>query len=389
MKDKKIFRKLYFLLMLIFLFEPNIFVKYSTINYIFIAGAALSFISAIIISFMNNIKIKSYLIFCILWRILALTTTIVNSGDILKCGYQTIILLSLLLYAEYFYKKNQFENFLHKLNKIFNLYLFINLITYIMFPSGIYMGANNLFFLGIRTRFTEYAFAGTLIAISCYKLKIISIGSMLFTIIVSFLNIFLPNVSTSYVGIAVIFLAYMFFKKIFFKKSNVAFSQIMLVGSILLTISIVFFRIQNIFSFFIEDILNKNLTLTGRTHIWDNSFEIIKSSNYILGNGYLNDGNFIIYGRGLWQAHNQLLQLIYEVGILGAYFFYKFLGKLISKTESNSKFTILTLSFALAILIMMITEIYAYYLPTFMIFLIVYYRETIEKLSSQKEEEKR
>ncbi|MFR3202482.1 MAG: O-antigen ligase family protein [[Clostridium] leptum] len=57
-----------------------------------------------------------------------------------------------------------------------------------------------------------------------------------------------------------------------------------LILNILLFFVIVIFRMQNLFAFLIEDILHKNLTLTGRTVIWDRTLELI-GEKPILGHG--------------------------------------------------------------------------------------------------------
>ncbi|WP_423220497.1 O-antigen ligase family protein [Bifidobacterium imperatoris] len=58
-------------------------------------------------------------------------------------------------------------------------------------------------------------------------------------------------------------------------------SLIVLLASFL---GIVVFRIQNIFSFLIVDVLHKSLTLSDRTYIWDSAIESILS-HLILGTG--------------------------------------------------------------------------------------------------------
>lgn len=388
MKKYNIFSNLYMLLMILFLFEPNIFVKYSSINYLYIGGAVLSLITIILLLIKKSIKPKKPIIFVIIWKLIALFTTIIYSGDILKCGYQSVVLITLVLYAEYFYETKRIDVFLGKLNTIFNVYLTINFITYLLYPTGIYAEAHNLYFLGIRTRFTEYAFAAIVTAISCYKCKKISKFSLVYTIIVCVLNIILPNIGTAYVGIIIALLSYIILNGIFLKKKNTKFGRYIVLGSLIATILIVFFRIQDIFSVIIVNLLHKDLTLTERTLIWDRTIPIIKSSHYILGNGYSNDGNFVLFGNGLWQAHNQLLQLLYEVGFIGTFAFYNYILASFSITKKNTKYMNLIIAFAVAILIMMITEIYSYYLPTFVIFIILYYREAFDNISEYKGEMK-
>lgn len=89
-------------------------------------------------------------------------------------------------------------------------------------------------------------------------------------------------------------------------------------------ILIVVVRIQNVFSWLIEDVLHKNLTFTNRTIIWDQALQWIRKKP-LFGYGVQDRGDiFYIYiyrtGRptvNAWlSAHNQIIQTLYESGII-------------------------------------------------------------------------
>jgi O-antigen ligase len=89
-------------------------------------------------------------------------------------------------------------------------------------------------------------------------------------------------------------------------------------------ILIVIVRIQNVFAWLIVGILYKNLTLTNRTVIWDNALGSIKKRP-LLGYGVQNTVNLFYtyifrFGKpavNSWlSAHNQVLQTLYESGIV-------------------------------------------------------------------------
>ena len=79
---------------------------------------------------------------------------------------------------------------------------------------------------------------------------------------------------------------------------------------------------QNLFAFLIEDILHKNLTLTGRTVIWDRTLELI-GEKPILGHGvpfyedrklqYAIETKWINKAAGL-HAHDRFLETLYRGG---------------------------------------------------------------------------
>ena len=73
--------------------------------------------------------------------------------------------------------------------------------------------------------------------------------------------------------------------------------------SIVIFVSIVFLRLQEVFSYLIVNILGKDLTFTGRTVIWDYYINEIKNS-WVIGYGV----GYNPY-KGLF-AHNGFLDLM-------------------------------------------------------------------------------
>ena len=374
--------KLLSFVLLLLLFEPNIFVKYTLINGIYIFGAVISFFIILIIYIRKRVQISKILIPIIAWRVSALITTIVaKNGDVLKCGYQSLILISLFMYAGLYAKNDNIDEFINYLMKLFGIYLIINLITYIYFPKGLYDTGTHtqLYFLGIRTRFTEYAIAEILLAYLNYRMKKIGFIKLVFYIAISTANIILPSVATAMTGVLLIVLNYIILGRIFVGKENYSFKSLFFI-SLGIVILIVFFRIQNVFSFLIVDVLHKSLTLTNRIYIWDNAFIFIKKGNLLFGNGYVNDGNFIPYGVRVWQAHNQLLQLLYEVGIIGTLAFYYSIFQSFEKIKRKiDKNDILIVSVLFAFLIMMTTEIYSYYIAFYVVVICCFYKNGIHE----------
>ena len=112
---------------------------------------------------------------------------------------------------------------------------------------------------------------------------------------------------------------------VYFKELNSSFSILKTYTAyVLLWIGLVFFRIQTRFSFLIENILGKSLTLTHRTDLWDVAIRSF-DNHYLFGHGLQQTGNlFTISGQyesgqnyTLTQSsHNFILQTIYTGGIL-------------------------------------------------------------------------
>lgn len=86
------------------------------------------------------------------------------------------------------------------------------------------------------------------------------------------------------------------------------------IGYLLAVLFIVFWRLQNVFSYLIEDILKKDLTFTGRTKMWDSAILLIKK-NPILGYGYMSQESET-YLLGGPHTHNVLLEQLLRGGIV-------------------------------------------------------------------------
>lgn len=369
------------LLFISLLFEPNIFVKYRYINYIYIFGGVFVFF----ITFLKMIrlgKISKFTKILIYYRFFITSITIIKGGDIFKCGYYSLIEISLSFIYEIYFNKNLQYKIIKMINLIFSVYLVINIVTLYIFPNGI---INGLYFLGFRTRFTEYSFGCIILSTLLLFSKNIKKRNYLFNLIISLSNIIIPKVSTAIIGLIVLLLFYIFLN--FVNRKNFINPSFILYFALFITIMIVFFRVQNIFSFLIVDILHKDITLTNRIFLWNNSFNLIFDKNIIVGHGMPDSGNFVpFYGYGslLYQAHCQLLQCLYESGLFGTILFYSLFNVVLNQIKKLQNFKVrnFILASIFSILVMMITEVLGYYLPIYSILLSFYFL-----LLKQKKEE--
>ena len=100
---------------------------------------------------------------------------------------------------------------------------------------------------------------------------------------------------------------------------------------------------------------------------------------------YPDNGNFILWANITWQAHNQILQLLYEVGIVGTVLFFHICLKVLGNLKNNDIF-LNKKCFAwigatfFSFLIMMTTEIYSYYLPFYVLIVLCLYSKEIAAL---------
>ena len=362
---------------LIFLFEPNIFVKIPILNMLYIGGIVLVFGLTLYKYIKSGEKISKLFLVLLIYRLSVFIPTLIYDGDILKVGYLSMVILTADLVIEYYLKRDPVK-LIKALVNIFTVMLLVNICLYIVYPRGLYHG-KVLHFLGIRTRFSDYAIPlMALIFIEKYMCKV-KMSRFIIVLTVIALNILLPFIATAVVGVIIFLIGLILFKDRI--KIN---NKFLVTAFIIINILVVGFRVHTIFRGVIEDALGKSMSLSGRTDIWDKSFEIIQDK-FLFGYGYNNDGCFVIINNLARQAHNQLLQCLYDGGIVSTIIFIYLLyyvAKKLDQYKGNKIYTAIT-SILLTYYIIMLSEIYAYY-PQFFVMLILGYN--IPKLIKVQED---
>lgn len=350
-------------LILIFAFEPKLFVKIDFLNYIYIGGIVLSFIITLIKYFSKFNKPSKLLIILVIYRLSFFIQTLTSHGDITMWGYMSIVLVTLCMAIE-IYAKYDFNFLLSSLINILTAITVINLLIVFVYPNGL---IGDIYFIGIRTRFTEVILVNMVLSLTYDKIHNVKISKKsLFIIAVSIVTILKCWIATALLGMVLVFLlVLLFLKDRHIKLLNIYFAIII---CLVLNVLIVHLRILDSLDWFFTGIFGKTTSLSGRTEIWDNAFGIIFSKP-IFGHGMAVDGNFIPWVWGgigevkLWQAHNQWLQLLYDGGIVCvisfiAITFISYLQiKCNKQAVAKSKFLIIGI---IVFYFMMIVEIYSY-----------------------------
>lgn len=373
MKNKKKLLSFLLLFIIIFCFEPKLFVKISILNIIFIFGIVLSFLIICLIYIKEQKKIPCSAWIVIIFRLSFAIQTILSNGDILMWGYMSLVLVTLALTIS-FYSKYDLRLLINTIVNVLFCWVICNYITFIFFPNGV---IDYLYFIGIRTRFTDVAFPLCVLAFVNDELNNRKTSlKTLIIVIVSIITILQMWIVTAIIGIVILCFAYFIIKYIF-KKTNINLLFITFLVAICADVLVVHFDFINQFPF-ISEIFGKSTTLTGRTEIWAIAKEII-SEKILFGYGMADNGNFVYWGfegnaLSYWQAHNQWLQLLYDGGLITTISFSALI--LLSsnglKKMKNYKIKAYFISLIFVYLIMMITEIYSYtpyfYLPILLLY---------------------
>ena len=133
------------------------------------------------------------------------------------------------------------------------------------------------------------------------------------------------------------------------------------IGIVLVTLLIIGFQIQNLFSFIIENIFQKNTSLTSRTIIWDSALQSI-GEHLLFGHGMLSGdaAKTLLWGQSATHAHNLMLDLLFSYGIFGVILFYWQFAPLDMQLRKyrSSRLSYIMKAFAISYCLLMITDFY-------------------------------
>lgn len=316
------YKKTAFLLLFIGIFEPEYFTRFAALNYLFRAAYYLGIIGMTFDLFRSGIKISRTVIctFGIYYAALLISTLLYSGVQImlLKSFLKTAAISILLLNFIYVNMKENCSFFLFCLAEIGELLLVANLVSVLIFPDGLYRtGSTNVacYLLGHKNQtftvlilplFAHAIYYGNTGNNKCSKRTFAFIGLL-------FITSCLANASMAMVCSLVIFVLLQCLPMKWFRR----FADIRLttISMIAMNFAICILRIQNLFSFIIVDLLNKDITLTSRTYIWDNAMAFIRE-NRIWGVGY-EFALTIIKQLSLSGTHNMIVGILFHSGLVG------------------------------------------------------------------------
>ena len=316
---------------------------------------------------LHNKKYSKIINYILGYFVILLISTLISKGDIsntLLGIYQNIMLC---LLVDYGINKDKVL-FLNALEFVLSSLVILNFLSILFFPNGMYInmsGYDENWFLGYKNSHILYIIPLLLISfLKDYNSKRKLGAKSYLYIILSISSTVLSKNSTGLFGLFIIIL-FLVLKKFLINIKWFNIKNYFLLY-IFLFFFIIVFRLQNLFSFLIVDVLQRNLTFTGRTYIWDAVLEKIKQNKFL---GY---GNMTFkYNNYIYSTHNSILEITYKTGYIGLLFYFLILIKTIKEIsflpQSNIKYVISIMLFSL--FMMMLTEGYTliYYLYIFVI----------------------
>lgn len=384
-----IFTKKYFIVLFILPFiginviDDNILLSSASKMVVSIIGYLMLFEN---FNYNKNILNIKLILLVMLYSFIILFSAVINNNITMGMIYTNFVYIGFIIYINYCMK--DFKNFINALNILFTLLIIYNLILAIFVKSSYmyigYQGSQKVFVGTFESRngismVMIPAIAFILIRSEYIYEKVRNKDILLCFMVL--IIILLSKSSTGFIVGSLLVIYVLLLKKI---KINININKLMSIYTIIYT-QVVIFRIQEtVFRGFIENTLQKNVTLTGRTLIWDFIMKIIPNS-LIFGYGR-NDiiaQNAII--RDVTEAHNGLLEILLCTGIIGLFVFILILlNAFRALNKSNSKISyILSMAIFLYFCIALTESAFTYTKIGFWILIII--SSNIEKIIKQKD----
>lgn len=384
-----IFTKKYFIVLFILPFiginviNDNILLSSASKMVVSIIGYLMLFEN---FNYNKNILNIKLILLVMIYSFIILFSAVINNNITIGMIYTNFVYIGFIIYINYCMK--DFKNFINALNILFTLLIIYNLILAIFVQSSYmyigYQGSQKVFVGTFESRngismVMIPAIAFILIRSEYIYEKVRNKDILLCFMVL--IIILLSKSSTGFIVGSLLVIYVLLLKKI---KINININKLMSIYTIIYT-QVVIFRIQEtVFRGFIENTLQKNVTLTGRTLIWDFIMKIIPNS-LIFGYGR-NDiiaQNAII--RDVTEAHNGLLEILLCTGIIGLFVFILILlNAFKALNKSNSKISyILSMAIFLYFCIALTESAFTYTKIGFWILIII--SSNIEKIIKQKD----
>lgn len=352
------------MLLYIFLLIPFFQIEYLTITYpvfssIYKILLLFSEISIILLYLKGN-KLSKITLYVTIFELVLIFASILNSSEVSTQINVAIKLISLTCLIDYGVK-NDTKNFINAFLLLLEILIYSNFISILIYPDGMYdthLQSYN-WILGYDNSHIIYFITAFYISYINKMLNKNQNFRFILLTIISMLSVFIRFSATSIVGYSLILLFMIFNKTL--KNTKIFNIYNYLITNLILFFAIVIFRVQNLFSYLIVNILHKDLTFTNRTGIWDRTIAYINKS-ILFGYGLepstiRSTKNNFIYGIN---AHNFILEIMYQGGILALISFvailisackklYKYKNNMVSKVVSFVIFVLF---------LMMITEYY-------------------------------
>lgn len=324
MRLKINYKETAFLLFFAGFFEPEYFTRFSMLNYFFRGMYYAGIMGMLYDIWRSGLRLsRTILILFGGYYVTLLLSTINYSGPdamLLRSFIKTtaISMVSLNFIAVNLKKYHRF--FFKSLSAVGEILLLMNLIVVILVPEGLYRtGSTDIacYLLGHKNQAFGILFV-PMFAHAVYYGDPYKKQCSLRTFFCIFLMIIMSYLSkASMAMVCSIIMAALLWCVRYRGFRDLINIKTVTVGTLGVNCLICFFRIQNLLSFLIINVLNKDITLTSRTDIWDRAFTYFLD-NMIWGVGY--EAPYTITQQlGLSGTHNMIVGILFHSALIGIF----------------------------------------------------------------------
>ncbi|SDC07252.1 O-Antigen ligase [Terribacillus halophilus] len=277
-----------------------------------IIWSSLVIIVAILIT-LTKLQVHKFSIVVSILLLLVIISSYLNGTLSVSITFHATILISVCIYL--LYCLEEIKEALKGLYYLCGFIVISNLLT-VMFPNINPVTGQEIYLLGGKN---QVIITVTLSVCVSYLYFLFNGKKNIIPKIIIALGLLSTYLAGSGTGTVIVFLLILYI--LLHKKIKPTFIVLFLIY-ISTFLTIVIFRLQEIlFKNFIVNVLHKSLTFSDRTFIWDVTIDAVKNSWLI---GYGRDNNIIltkVSSLGVDQAHNGLLEISLESGVLGVLVF--------------------------------------------------------------------
>lgn len=308
-----------FIFLIIPHFKPSYFNEFDRLDFIFNVLRIISAFVTVILFCLKKCRLTPIFYGVLLLQSSLFFSTILNGKSlypfISSNLLQIAVFMLINLYIDNWGRALRFLLFLSE------ILTYSNLFAIIMVPNGLYisrlLGYYHNWILGYKNQFFPFFFFFVIIAVLYNKYEKHSFRPYIL-ICAMMISLILARSSTS-TFVFVIFIIMI----LLMQNSRIDFVNpvFLIMLNIFSFFWVVVFRGIKIFNIFITTIFDKDITLTGRTYIWNEVIRYI-SMKPIFGLGVLSDAESLeLIGIGGSTAHNTILQYWFEGGMLSVAIF--------------------------------------------------------------------
>ena len=249
-------------------------------------------------------------------------STLINDGDYWKFAVNCVTVIGFCMLTELCMKRNC-ERYFSVVYTIYFLIILVNFVLLLIFPKGVAVDDyyhHRYNFLGYDNGLAVLVMV-PLMGISCiysaFRKKKLTFSAVATLSMISATVL----ITWSATGVVAWFVMIAYILFVYRGQLTKYFNSYALFATFLvLQVMIVFLRFQENFSFIIENILGKSITLTGRTEIWDLTYSIILQSP-IIGHGVYKGYGLVYWENHYMYSHNAVLEILTQSGVIGLMLF--------------------------------------------------------------------